>query len=61
MLCTKFGRNWPSGSREEVENLKQTEVKTGRRWIKINHRSSLELSAQFKIAKKLSASIFVLG
>ena len=33
MLCTKFGWNWPSGSGEEVENVKslQTDRQTDRR------------------------------
>lgn len=48
-------RNWPSGSREEVKNVKQTEVKTGRRQIKIDYFSSLELSAQ--VSLKLQKNI----
>ena len=32
MLCAKFGSNWPSGSGEEVENVKslQTDRRTDR-------------------------------
>ena len=52
MLCAKFGWNWPSGSGEEVENVKslqmdrQTDRQTDRRRTTGDQKSSLELSAQ---------------
>jgi hypothetical protein len=49
MICTKSGWNWPSGSGEEVENVKvyrQTVRRTDRRRTTGDQNSSLELSAQ---------------
>jgi hypothetical protein len=49
MICAKFGQNWPSGSGEEVENVKvyrQTDGQTNGRPTKGDQNSSLELSAQ---------------
>ena len=52
MLCAKFGLNWISGYREEVQNVKslQTDGRTDRRTdgrrTKGDQKSSLELSAQ---------------
>ena len=50
MLCAKFGRNWPSGSGEEDENVKslQTDGQTDRRTTG-DQKSSLELSAQVSL------------
>jgi hypothetical protein len=49
MICAKFGQNWPSGSEEEVENVKayrQTDRQTDGRRTTGDQNSSLELSAQ---------------
>ena len=55
MLCAKVGHNWPSGSGEEVKNVKSLQTdgrrqtddrQTDRRQTKSDQNSSLELSAQ---------------
>ena len=45
MLCAKFGSNWPTGSGEEVENVKRFQTDRGRQTTGYQ-KSSLELSAQ---------------
>lgn len=57
MLCTKFGRNWPSGSWEEVENVKhvkrlQTDRQTDGQTDA--EKGSEKLSFQFRWAKNVS-------
>jgi hypothetical protein len=48
MICAKSGQNWPSGSGEEVENVKslQTDGRTNGRRTTGDQKSSLDLSAQ---------------
>ena len=48
MHCAKFRWNWPSGSREEDENVKslQMDGQTDRRRTTGDQKSSLELSAK---------------
>jgi hypothetical protein len=45
MICTKSAQNWPSGSGEEVENVKVYKQMNGRQTTG-DQKSSLELSAQ---------------
>jgi hypothetical protein len=44
MIYAKSGQNWPSGSGEEVKNVKVYRQTDGR-WTKGDQKSSLELSA----------------
>jgi hypothetical protein len=43
MICAKSGQNWPSGSGEEVKNVKI--LQTDGRWTTGDQKNSLELSA----------------
>jgi hypothetical protein len=45
MICAKSVENWPSGSEEEIENVKVYR-QTDRRRTTGDQNSSLELSAQ---------------
>ena len=44
MVCAMFNSKWPSGSEEEIENVKS--LQTDRRQTTGDQISSLELSAQ---------------
>jgi hypothetical protein len=48
MIGVKSGKNWSSGSGEEVENVKvyRRTCQTDGRWTTGDQKSSLELSAQ---------------
>ena len=55
MLCAKFAWNWPIGSWEENENMKnlQTDGRTDGSRTSGDQKSSLELSAQVSYKPKL--------
>lgn len=58
MVCAKFCWKWPSGSWEDVDNVKSlhTDRQTDGRQIKCDHNSSLEL--RDKIYKFYDPSLF---